>query len=154
MPQRRHRFPIYFLFFLHFFLGVNGSAGGLLLVIKPDGSLLGMQSGWLDHSPFKDYLIPGLLLLIFLGILPLLTLSGLARIKNRVRTNKFNIYRNRNWAWAYSLYTGITAIIWITVQLILAGYFWIQPVIIFNGLLIIIFTLLPGVMKHYESAAV
>lgn len=30
-------------------------------------------------------------------------------------------------------------------------YFWIQPVIIFIGLFIIIITMIPAVMKHYET---
>jgi hypothetical protein len=142
---------IIFLCLLHIFLGFNGLIGGILLMAKPDGSLLGMQTDWLIHSPFKDYLIPGLLLSVFLGIIPLVTFLGLIRRRYWRFTNFFNIYRNRNWAWSFSLYTGIVAITWITVQLILTQYFWIQPVIIFIGLFIIIITMLPKVMEHYET---
>jgi len=119
-------------------------------MIKTDGSLLGMQANWLNRSPFKSYLIPGLLLFLFLGIIPLLTFIGLIKKKNWQFTNLFNIYRNRNWAWSFSLYTGIIAITWITIQLILTQYFWIQPVIIFNGLFIIIITMLPQIIKQFE----
>lgn len=145
-----NKLPLILLCFLHLFLGINGLAGGTLLVIRPDGSLLGMQTDWLNHSPFNNYLLPGLLLSIFLGILPLITIAGLIMKKNRRSMNLFNIYQNRNWAWTFSLYTGIIAITWITVQLIMTQYFWIQPVIIFTGLFIIIITMLPGLMKHYE----
>lgn len=130
--------PVILLSLLHLFLGLNGLAGGMLLMIKRDGSLLGMQAEWLDRSPFKNYLVPGFLLSLFLGILPLLTFLGLVKKRNWKFTDLFNLYHDRNWAWCFSLYTGIIAITWITIQLILTQYFWIQPVIIFNGLFIII----------------
>jgi hypothetical protein len=122
-----------------------------MLAAKADGSLLGMQPEWLMHSPFANYLIPGILLALFLGIIPLITFVGLIRKRNLKMANAFNIYRDRHWAWSFSLYTGIIAICWITVQLIMTQYFWIQPVIIFTGLLIIIITLMPDVMKRFEK---
>jgi hypothetical protein len=150
----RKSFFLFPLCLLHLFLGLNGIAGGTLLVIKSDGSLLGMQPDWLDHSPFNNYLIPGILLSFFLGIIPLITLTGLIKRFNWPWTRMFNIYRNRYWAWSFSLYTGIIAIFWITIQLLLTRYFWIQPVIILTGLFIIILTMVPGVMRHFEIAEV
>jgi hypothetical protein len=150
MTLLRNRLFIIILCILHIVLGINGTFGGILLAIKPDGSLLGMQADWLNNSPFKNYFIPGVLLSIFLGVIPLLTSIGLIIKVNWKWTNIFNIYRNRYWAWSFSLYTGIIAIFWITIQLLLTQYFWIQPVIIFFGLFIIIITMVPGVMKHFE----
>jgi hypothetical protein len=150
MKKTAHRLSIILLCLLHLFLGINGVAGGILLMIKTDGSMLGMQSDWLNHSPFNNYLIPGVLLFLFLGIIPLMTFLGLVKRRKWRFPDLFNIYRNRYWAWSFSLYTGIIAITWITIQLILTQYFWIQPVIIFNGLFIIIITMLPGIMKHFE----
>jgi hypothetical protein len=144
------RLSIILLCLLHLFLGTNGVIGGILLMIRTDGSMLGMQSDWLSHSPFNSYFIPGVLLFLFVGIIPLMTFLGLVKSRNWRLPNLFNIYRNRNWAWSFSLYTGIIAISWITIQLIMTQYFWIQPVIIFNGLLIIIMTLLPEIMKRFE----
>ena len=42
------------LYMLNIFLGVGAFAGGGMLLIRPDGSLLGMDPGWLDHSPFAE----------------------------------------------------------------------------------------------------
>ncbi len=135
---------------LHLFLGVNGLVGGTLMVIKTDGSLLGMEPVWLNNSPFASYLIPGLLLASFLGVLPLLTFMGIISKRVWRVANALNIYREKHWSWSFSIYTGIIAISWITIQLVLTQYFWIQPVIIFTGLFIIIISLLPAVMKHFE----
>ena len=148
-----YRLSIILLCLLHLFLGINGLIGGILLMIKTDGSLLGMQAEWLSRSPFKNYLIPGVLLSLFLGILPFTTFLGLIKRRNWRFTNLFNLYRDKNWAWSFSLYTGIIAIAWITIQLILTQYFWIQPVIILNGLFIIVTTMLPEVMKHFELSS-
>lgn len=46
---------------------VLGTAGGVALISEPDGSLLRAQSSALSGSPFSDWRIPGLLLLIFVG---------------------------------------------------------------------------------------
>ena len=143
-------FFLYLLFVPLIFLGISAIAGGGMLFLQPDGSLLGMNSGWLDHSPFKTYLVPGFILFTFSGLLPLLAFVGLLLKPEWSWANKFNIYTNRHWAWTYSLYSGIIVIIWITVQLLMTQYFWLQPVMIFTGLLIIILTLTPAVMKNFE----
>ena len=151
MKLFKYSFFFYLLCFLHIFLGINGTIGGILLILKSDGSLLGMETGWLIHSPFNNYIIPGLLLFLFLGTLPLLIVSGLVKKMSWQKADALNIYKNRHWAWTFSLYEGIISITWITVQLVLTQYFWIQPVIIIIGLLIIICTMIPGVIKQFES---
>ncbi len=150
MNKIKLRISVILLCLLHLFLGINGLIGGTLLVIKTDGSLLGMQSDWLKNSPFTTYLIPGFLLAFFLGVLPLITFIGLISKSVWKVTNVFNIYRNKHWSWAFSIYTGVIAISWITIQLVMTKYFWIQPIIIFTGLFIIIISLLPIVMKHFD----
>ncbi len=146
------KFPffLYLLFSLHLFLGLGAITGGGMLILKLDGSLLGMETGWLSQSPFSSYLIPGFLLFIFSGLLPLFAFLGLLFKPEWRWVNVLNIYPNRHWSWAYSLYSGIIVIIWITVQLIMTRYFWLQPVMIFTGLLIIVFTLTPAIMKKFE----
>ncbi|MCS4433482.1 hypothetical protein [Aquiflexum gelatinilyticum] len=144
------RLFLYMLLGLHLFLGLGALAGGGMLVLQPDGSLLGMEPGWLAQSPFSSYLIPGFILFTCSGLLPLFSFVGLL-FKPRWRwANALNIYPNRHWAWTYSLYSGIIVITWITVQMVMTQYFWLQPVMIFTGLLIVIFTLTPSIVKKFE----
>lgn len=143
---------LYFLFVLHLFIGLNASAGGLLMILKPDGSLLGMQQVWLVNSPFENYFIPGLILFLMLGIVPLFVFYGLLRKSEMKLLNSLNIYKYMHWAWTYSFYTGVITIIWILVQLVMTQYFWLQPVIIGTGILIIIFTMMPSVIKYYKKS--
>ena len=141
-------FAVYVLLFLHLFLGLGAATGGLLLMLRPDGSLLQMQPGWLNDTVFVNYFIPGFLLFTFLGALSILTLTGIFIKPDFAWTRALNLYPGKHWSWAFSIYTGISSITWITVQLVMTQYFWIQPVIIFNGLLILAFTLLPGTMNY------
>jgi hypothetical protein len=143
-------FLMYPLYALLLFLGISGTFGGGMLILQPDGSLLGMAPDWLEKSPFNSYFIPGFILFALIGLLPLLTFVGLLLKPDWTWANLFNIYSNRYWAWTYSLYSGFILIIWITVQLIMTQYFWLQPVMIFTGILILILTLTPPVMKKFE----
>lgn len=139
----------YLLCALHLFLGINASYGGILLMLKPDGSLLGMNKDWLNDSPFNNYFIPGILLFTFLGVCSILIFIGLIKKVKWRWTNSLNIYKDRYWAWTFSIYSSIISISWITIQLIMTQYFWIQPLIIFIGIGILICTLTPPVMKYY-----
>ena len=51
------------------FLGIGAVYGGGTLVIDPSGELLGLPLSVLNDSPFGDFMIPGLILLLFLGFL-------------------------------------------------------------------------------------
>jgi len=142
-------FEIYILCFLMLFISVGAIYGGSSLIAAPDGSLLKMEESWLDKLPFPDFLIPGIILLLFLGIFPLFGLFGLFVRKNNRFLNSINIYRDKFWGWSYSLYTGIICIIWIVVQQLLTAYFILQPIIAGTGILIIIFCLVPRVQKYF-----
>jgi hypothetical protein len=43
-------------------LGLGALAGGMALVAKPDGSVMGISTSLLAGSPFPDFLVPGLVL--------------------------------------------------------------------------------------------
>lgn len=141
---------IYILGFLLLFLCINGLTGGLLLMLKPDGSLLAMQSDWLSNSPFRTFTFPGLLLLFFNGVLPGITFLGMVTRKAFPFMQKTNIYKDKFWAWSWSLYCGVITISWIIIQQLLTNYFILQPIVASLGLLIVILTLIPSVQKYYQ----
>jgi hypothetical protein len=115
--------------------GLGGLAGGLSLSIKPDGSIMGMPTSLLDGSPFSDYLIPGLILLLVLGVLPLVAAAGL--------------WLRRRWGWYAAFIVGCGLMIWILVEITIIPYDVLQIVFGGIGLLIFIVSLLRPVRQCY-----
>lgn len=144
-------FEFYLLYLFLFFLSINALYGGISLILRPDGSLLGMNPQWLSGTPFHTFIIPGILLVLFLGLVPALALAGMIRKSRKRRFNRLNIFREKYWGWTFSLYTGLMAIIWIVVQQLLTEYFILQPIIAGTGVIIVILTLLPRIQKEFTD---
>ena len=140
---------VYLLCLLHLVLGISAFAGGGSLMLAPNGSLVGMKPDWLIHTPFANYFIPGLLLFLLNGIFPLLIIFGLIFKPDWKIYDQFNIYKDKHGAWTYSLFSGIIILIWIIMQQLMAPYFWLQPIIAAIGVLIIIITMTPAVIRYY-----
>jgi hypothetical protein len=144
-------FVLYVLCFLHLLTGLSALGGGMMLAIRPDGSLLGLDKDWLALSPFPSYLLPGVFLALFLGIFPLFTAFGLLSKPGWSWPNALNPYTDRHWSWAFSIFTGIIIISWIAIQITMIPYFWLQPALIFVGLLILTGSLLPSIMNYLSG---
>ncbi|MEI6948874.1 hypothetical protein V9K67_16930 [Paraflavisolibacter sp. H34] len=56
-----------FLFSLVAIVALAALVAGLLLVFRPDGSLLGLSESLLKSTPFTSFLLPGLLLAVVIG---------------------------------------------------------------------------------------
>jgi len=143
-------FAFYPLCLIFFMLGISALFGGGALILDPGGGLLGLPSDRLEETPFRNYLIPGLFLFWVNGVFPLFILAGLIWKPGWKWADALNIYRDRHWAWAYSIYSGIILITWIAVQLLFVQPFILQPVFIEVGLLILILALTPGLMRYYH----
>jgi hypothetical protein len=85
-----------------------GAIGGGIGLVKDPVKNIGMPLSLLDGTPFKDYLIPGLILLIVVGLFSLLVFVGLL-LKWKA-------------AWWLSLASGGGLIIWIVAEVALLGY--------------------------------
>lgn len=56
------------------FNGIGAFYGGLSLITDPTGGKLQMPQSYLEHTPFHDYLIPGIVLLCVNGFFSFYTL--------------------------------------------------------------------------------
>ena len=85
-----------------------GAIGGGIGLVRDPVNNIGMPVSLLDGTPFKDYLIPGLILLIVVGLFSLLVFVGLLL----------------RWkaAWWLSLASGGGLVIWIIAEVALLGY--------------------------------
>ncbi|WP_240343267.1 hypothetical protein [Paenibacillus sp. ALJ109b] len=133
-------------------LGIGAMVGGGALIIDPSGKLVNMPDSLLEHSPFGSFLIPGIILLLVLGVMPMIIAISLLRRTHSEIGEKLNLYSNKYWGWTFSLYTGFALIIWIMIQV-----YWIQHVSVIHlayfawGVGIQIVTLLPGVQRRYQA---
>lgn len=121
------------------FQGISGLFGGLGLIIDPAGESLNIPLNWLEGSPFTNYLIPGLILFLLLGILPIYIATGL--------------FGNRFFYWLLSLILGILLLIWIVVEIIIIGYQPNPPLqLVYGilGMLIVVLSLQPKVKNHFR----
>jgi hypothetical protein len=124
--------------------------GGVNLISDPTGGSINFPKELLENSIFSSYLIPGLILFLFLGVFPLMLIFPLL-FKPRWRFfDRLNIYLNHHWAWTLTLYTSIMLIIWIDVQIMIIGYrSLLQGIFGLVGVAMLILTLLPSVKKYY-----
>jgi hypothetical protein len=149
-PATKRPWPLYILLVLHLMLGLGAVGGGLVLMIRPDGSLLHMPVSALQGSPFHDFLLPGVILFLVLGVLPVFTFAILIARPQWAFLHAINIYPGRYPGWMFSLFVGIALLIWMDVELAVIGYgAAIQMLYSLWGLLLIIFTLTPSVMRYY-----
>jgi hypothetical protein len=59
------------LIWLQVLLAVGALAGGASFILAPDGHVIQMPLRNLKDTPFKDFLIPGILLFTLVGLFPL-----------------------------------------------------------------------------------
>jgi hypothetical protein len=117
-----------------------GAIGGGIGLVQDPVDNIGMSVSLLKGTPFKDYLIPGLILLIVVGLFALLVLAGLLR----------------RWkpAWWLSLASGGGLVIWIIVEVALLGYLpgsgiVLQTVFGLLGVAIVVLDLLRPTRRYF-----
>jgi hypothetical protein len=139
--------------FLLLFLGVGALGGGALLVISPSGKLLGgLPISILDHSPFKDFLIPGIILFLVLGLSPCLLVVALIKKPANRFAEYFNFFKDMYWGWSFSIYIAFALIIWIQVETIFVqNVGWLQTFYMLYAIPIIFVALLPQIRTLYKK---
>jgi hypothetical protein len=90
--------------------GLGALYGGILLIVDPSGAKLQMPLSLLEHSPFSNFLIPGIILVIVNGIFSFVTLMVL--------------YLKKGYASWLVIAQGILLSGWILVQVILLRAFY------------------------------
>ncbi len=150
----KHRVPYetYMLIILFVILSLGAIYGGISLIYDSSGAGLRLKIEEYYNYPFKDFMLPGLILFITFGIMPLLLIYPLLTKPKLPWANVFNVYKKRHWAWTYSLYIGIGLVIWIDFQIATMGYYTsIQIAYSLYGLALIVVSLLPKHMRFYAK---
>jgi hypothetical protein len=138
---------------LLFFLGFSALFGGICLIISPTGQLIGhIPLSILKDSPFKNFLIPGIILFVVLGLTPTLVALALINKTPSALAEKFNFFFDMYWGWTFSIYIAFALIIWIQVETIyFQSVIWLQTFYLFYSIPLIIVTLHPSVRGYYKK---
>ena len=121
---------------LLFITGLNALAAGYSFIVEPSGEGLGMNVGYLKHSPFSNFLIPGLVLFVAIGMNSFVV-AFIAILKKSY----------------YSIFIQLQGCIitgWILIQILMLRMFHILHLVIFVIGIILILSgfLLPGKEKE------
>lgn len=121
------------------FVAVTVIIGGVDMILYPTGILFRLYPQSLENSPFSNFLLPGLISLIFIGGSSLVALL-LLRDKS--------IY-----ALPVALFSGIATMVWVScIVLIFKDISWMAVAYWIIGLEIILVTLY--IQKKYDSLSV
>ena len=126
------------LLFLLGFLGLGAIGGGGILIISPSGQLFGMPLSMLASSPFSNFLIPGLLLFLFLGLIPSGLVFALLKKKECNFIEQINFFKDMHWSWTCSIYVAFALIIWIQLEMMfLQSVHWLHTFYMFYAVAIL-----------------
>jgi len=110
---------------LLFFNGTGAVYGGLNLIMFPDGSQLHLSTALLLHTPFQNYFIPGLVLLLINGFCSFWVLTATVLI--------FRKYE------VLIMSQGFLLSVWISVQVILIHHLNFLHIILGSVGLVLVF---------------
>lgn len=127
--MKKSKALFYFTGSLILFVAIGAIAAGICLILKPDGSILGMPLDMLKNSPFKNFLIPGIVLF---------TVNGLGSL-----IGSLLCFKRHTFAGTLTIILGIAMVIWITAQVYWIGLgSWLQPTFFVVGVVEIILGIL------------
>jgi hypothetical protein len=92
------------------FNGIGAFYGGIGLISDPTGDKIQLAHHYLDNTPFSNYLIPGIILLVVNGIFSFITIGSIF-----LKFSKFYIFL---------IIQGILLTGWLAVQLVLIRTFY------------------------------
>jgi hypothetical protein len=113
------------LFVLVSFLALTATFSGMVMMGNPDGAIMNLPLSLLEGTPFKNYFVPGLFLMVLVGLV-----NMVAVVTNMRRSNS-----RYNWAIA----GGFMICGWIMAQVVLIRTLhWLHFVYFITGMLVIL----------------
>lgn len=111
------------LFILISAIAITSTISGVLMIMAPNGGMVGLSTLLLKDTPFRDFLVPGILLTGIVGGMNLIAIYTLISHNNNYC----------NWA----MIAGITTSAWIISQILsIQDLHWLQFVYLAAGILI------------------
>ena len=145
---------IYVLVGCLLFLSLGAFMGGISFLVDPTGAILGVPMSWLKGSPFPDFIIPGLFLLVVFAIAPLIISYGLLARPEWPLLGAVTAATREHWAWTGAVVVSVLLIVFEVVEYFSIQYFFfLQPVMAALALIMLALAFRPVVRKHYAAGA-
>jgi hypothetical protein len=142
---------VYILVLLVALEAIGALYGGYNLMNDPSGESIKLPIKLLESSIFPNYMIPGIILFLFLGFFPLFLVYPLLFKPKWKLINRLNIYQGYHWAWTYTIYTAIMLMTWINLQMMMIGTGSIlQGTFGMVGIVILVIAMMPRVKRQYR----
>lgn len=107
------------------FNALTAIPSGVLLMLYPDGRIFQFPPGLLEHTPFRDYFLPGAFLSMMVG--------GSALVAT------FAMFRNSGYQYRLAMASGVILIGWILIQtMLLQSVHWLHISYFVIGMLVLI----------------
>ncbi len=152
---QKHRRPIslWLLVACLLFLALGAFIGGIGFLRDTSGAALGMDLSYIKGSIFPNYLVPGLFLLLVLGIFPLVVVWALLSRPRWKWATDINPVKHIHWAWTAAVLVGVLLILFEIVEAVVLGgfVFFLQQLMFAVGIVIVLAALLPGVRRYYAE---
>lgn len=131
-------------------LGVGAAFSAAALVAAPDGHLIQLPLSLLANSPLPDFLVPGILLFVFIGVYPLVVAYSIWRRPGWGWPDAINPFRSYHWSWAASLAAGVALLVWIAVQIQWVEFGFLHVLYLVWAGAILVTGLLPATRRHFR----
>ncbi len=154
MPHTKRPLTSWILFGLACFEVISAVPYGLALSLQPSGSWVSMSTEMLAGSPFRDFRVPGLILLLVIGLGALVLAFGLYRTPSWTWAIRLNPCKRRHWVLSAAIAYGVALIIWIATEVLLIGFdSWLQPLHFAVGAAFVLLSLTPSMRRHSAMRA-
>jgi hypothetical protein len=145
MQKRIAPFSFWLLLLLLVLLGIGALGGGAFLIIDPTGASMQWSLTMLEHAPFRDFLIPGLILGIVFGIGSFVALWAVWFRPTWSLGTALTGFTGEHWSWSLTFAIGLGQVIWIVTEVLMTREIsWLQPACAGLGIVIMLLTLEPG----------
>lgn len=137
-------------------LGIGGFYGGISFLIDPlqQNNTMNVPLSMLDGLFIHDFILPGLFLLVVMGILPLLIAFGLTFRPTWSWTDSLNRWTHMHWSWSAACALAIVLILWLGVEILVMKSGKLYPPQIATGALgfiLLLLVWLPSFRNAYKN---
>jgi Na+/proline symporter len=136
------------------FISIMGLGGGMAMLQDPNGSPMGLSPALLERTPFVDYTLPGIWLIVVFGIGGLVLLYCLWLLPNVPFLTRLTRWTHEHWAWDLTIAFGLVMLIWLTVQILMIQMLTPPQVLLFVlGVALVALPLLTPMRRYYAAHA-